>query len=93
MALMFAEQVSYYRNFPVLYPADMCILLTQGGFRGMAHFLDQPSCEIEYKGLLNYLYCVMRVRNVSGSAGVQVDSLVPSWSSFLVPETGSFAII
>lgn len=85
---MFAEQLSHDRNFPVLMPTDMCILLTQGGLRGMSHFLDQPNCAIHYKGLLTYLYSVMQVRNISGPCGVQMDRLAPSWSSFLVPETG-----
>ena len=82
LALIFAEQLAYRRNRPVLRSADVVELICQGALRGLDLMQDSPRSEWHYKGILNHLYTVMRLRGVAPRSGVQNGHLVPSWSNF-----------
>ena len=82
LALIFAEYLAYKRKRSVLRSADAFELISQGALRGLDDLHDSPASEWRYKGVLNHLYLVMRLRGVSSSSGLQNGSLVPEWSNF-----------
>ena len=88
LALIYSEYLAFRRGRSVLRPADMFELLSQGGIRGLDQLHDSPPSEWHYKGVLNHLYTVMRLRGVCSSSGVQNGRLLPFWSNFCVSIEG-----
>lgn len=92
MALIFAENLAYKRDRPVLRSADLFELICHGALRGLDDLQDSPSYEWRYAGVLAHLYKVMRLRGVSSNVGLQNGRLVPVWSNFCMTDQGLYFV-